>query len=209
VDRLILVHGLGVSPRYFAPLLEEVPTAEAPDLRPAVELSALAERLAAVVGERPAALLGNSFGCQVIAELAVRRPELVARVVFVGPTVDRRRRSWVSQAARLALDAIREPPRLVALAVRDYLSTGPLRTLRMAREALRDPLELKLPALRAPLIVVRGARDPLCPQDWAEEVVRVAPCGRLVVVPGAAHAVHYSHSRELAGIVRAFREEPQ
>jgi pimeloyl-ACP methyl ester carboxylesterase len=209
VDRLILVHGLGVSPRYFAPLLEELPEAEAPDLRRATTLPALAELLGAAVEEQPAAFLGNSFGCQVIAELAVRRPELVERAVFVGPTVDRRRRSWVSQAARLALDAVREPPGLVAVAVRDYFSTGPIRTLRMAREALRDPLELKLPALHAPLLVVRGGRDPLCPQDWAEEVAWLAPRGRLAIIAGAAHAPHYSHPAELAAIARAFLEEPQ
>ena len=209
MNRLILVHGLGVSPRYFGPLLQELPGSEAPDLRQATTLPALAERLREVVGGRPASLLGNSFGCQVIVELAVRRPELVDRAVFVGPTVDRRRRSWTSQAARLAVDALREPPSLVALAVRDYFETGPVRTLRMAREALSDPLEAELPALRAPLLVVRGERDPLCPQDWAEEVTRLAPRGRLVVVPGAAHAAHYSHAPELAALVRAFSEEPQ
>jgi 2-hydroxy-6-oxonona-2,4-dienedioate hydrolase len=207
MDRLILVHGLGVSPRYFAPLVQELPEAEAPDLRPAATLPVLAERLMAVVGDQPAALLGNSFGCQVIAELAVRRPEVVTSVVFVGPTVDARRRSWRSQVVRLALDAVREPAGMVAIAVRDYLSTRPLRTLRMAREALRDPLEAKLPAIGVPLLVVRGERDPLCPQDWAEEVARLAPLGRLVVVPGAAHAAHYSHARELARIVGAFLEE--
>jgi len=209
VTRLVLVHGLGVSPRYFEPLLDALPQSEAPDLRPLTTLPALAERLQEVVGEESASFVGNSFGCQVIAELAQRRPELVDRAVFVGPTVDRRRRSWVSQIARLAVDATREPPRLVGLAVRDYFETGPARTLRMAREALRDPLEPKLPALRAPLLVVRGERDPLCPQDWAEEVARLAPAGRLAVIPEAAHAAHYSHARELAVLVRAFLQEPK
>jgi 2-hydroxy-6-oxonona-2,4-dienedioate hydrolase len=206
VTRLILVHGLGVSPRYFEPLQAELPDAEAPDFRPLTTLPTLADALARTIGDRRAALLGNSFGCQVIAELAVRRPELVERAVFVGPTVDRRRRSWRSQVARLALDATREPPGLVALAIRDYVETGPIRTFRMAREALDDPLERKLPDFPAPLLVVRGERDPLCPEDWAAEVARLAG-GRLAVIREAAHAAHYSHPRELAAVVSAFLEE--
>lgn len=209
MNRLVLVHGLGVSPRYFQPLVEALPGAKAPDLRPATTLPVLAERLAEAAENEPTAYLGNSFGCQVIVELAIRRPALVERAIFVGPAVDRRRRSWTSQISRLAVDAVREPPRLVAIAVRDYFGTGPVRTLRMAREALGDPLERKLPALRTPLLVVRGERDPLCPQDWAEDVTRLAPVGRLAVVPEAAHAVHYSHARELAVLVRTFLQEPK
>jgi 2-hydroxy-6-oxonona-2,4-dienedioate hydrolase len=35
-----------------------------------------------------AAFLGNSFGCQVIAELAVRHAAIVERAVLVGPMID-------------------------------------------------------------------------------------------------------------------------
>jgi 2-hydroxy-6-oxonona-2,4-dienedioate hydrolase len=201
VNRVILVHGLGVSPRYWRPLLCVLPGSEAPDLRACATLGAQADLLAEVLAGDPATLVGNSYGCQVITELAVRRPELIRGMVFVGPTVDRRRRTWLSQGARLAVAATREPAGLVALAVRDYFATGPLRTLRMAREAMADPVEAKLPKLRAPLLVVRGERDPLCPPDWAEEVASLAPEGRLAVVSGAAHAVHYTHPRELAALV--------
>jgi pimeloyl-ACP methyl ester carboxylesterase len=34
------------------------------------------------------AVLGNSFGCQVAVELAVRHPDRVAGLVLVGPTMD-------------------------------------------------------------------------------------------------------------------------
>ena len=74
--------------------------------------------------------------------------------------------------------------------------------------AVDDELERKLPAFRAPLLVVRGGHDPLCPPSWAEEVARRAPRGRLAIIPDGAHAVHHSHPAELATLVRAFLEEP-
>jgi 2-hydroxy-6-oxonona-2,4-dienedioate hydrolase len=206
--RIVLVHGLGVSGRYFLPLVRELSDFECvvPDLRRHTTIEAQAEALREVVGEREP-LLGNSMGCQVIAELAVRFPQLVERAVFVGPTVDRRRRSYARQAARLFLDAFREPPSLLPIVVRDYLSIGPIRVARMARSAVDDALEREVPRMECPLLVVRGRRDPLCPRDWAEELADRARHGRAEVVPGA-HAAHYSHPRELAALVRAFVEEP-
>ena len=207
--RLVLVHGLGVSGRYFLPLVHELSELDCvvPDLRRHTTVEAQAEALGKVVGERTP-MLGNSMGCQVIAELAVRAPELVERAVFVGPTVDRRRRSLGRQAARLLLDAFREPPSLLPIVARDYLSTGPIRVVRMARSAVNDALEREVPRMECPLLVVRGDRDPLCPRDWAEELAQLAQDGRQEVIRGAAHATHYSHPGELAALVRRFVEEP-
>ena len=207
--RLVLVHGLGVSGRYFDPLVRELVDLECvvPDLRRRPTIEAQAEALRGVVGER-APLLGNSMGCQAIAELGVRAPELVERAVFVGPTVDRRRRSAWAQALALVHDALYERQSLTAIVVRDYIAANPIRVARAARSALDDALERKLPAFRAPLLVVRGGHDPLCPPSWAKEVARRAPRGRLAVIPDGAHAVHHSHPAELAALVRAFLEEP-
>jgi len=206
--RLVLVPGLGVSGRYFDPLVRELSEFETvrPDLRRFVTVEEQARALGEVIDGAP--VLGNSLGCQVIAELASREPGVVGQAVFVGPTVDRRNRSWLEQVRRLLLDSTRERPSLTAIVVRDYLA-NPLRVARTARSALNDALERKVSALEEPLLVVRGACDPLCPQDWAEELARQAPQGRFEVVAGAAHAVHDSHPRELAALVRSFLQEPE
>jgi pimeloyl-ACP methyl ester carboxylesterase len=41
-----------------------------------------------MAGLPPVVVLGNSFGCQVAVELAVRHPHRIAGLVLVGPTVD-------------------------------------------------------------------------------------------------------------------------
>jgi pimeloyl-ACP methyl ester carboxylesterase len=86
----------------------------------------------------------------------------------------------------------------------DYLVFGPRRLLATSRHALADPLEEKLPHVRAPTLVVRGARDKIVSQRWAEEVAAGLPRGRLTVVPGKAHAVNYNAPAELARLVREF-----
>ena len=58
-----------------------------------------------------------------------------------------------------------------------------------------------------PTLVVRGSRDQIVPQRWAEEAARLLPMGRLVVIPGAAHTANYSAPMELAHVTRAFLSE--
>jgi len=54
---------------------------------------------------------------------------------------------------------------------------------------------------------VRGSQDPICPQRWAEEVLQILPEGRLVILPGAAHAANFGAPAELVGAIREFLEE--
>jgi 2-hydroxy-6-oxonona-2,4-dienedioate hydrolase len=69
---------------------------------------------------------------------------------------------------------------------------------------LRDPVEEKLPLVEAPTLVVRGGRDLIVSQRWAEEFAALLPRGRLLVVPGAAHAVNYDDPEALADAVLRF-----
>ena len=216
---VVLVHGLGVSSRYFVPLAEELASyarIHAPDLpgfgasaRPGrvLDVAGLSEALhawmsAARVGH--AVLIGNSVGCQVVAELAFRRPDRVAAAVLVGPTMDRRARRPLPQVWRLLKASLHERPALWLVVVADYARTGPRRLLATFRHALRDPIEEKLRRVAAPTLVVRGARDAIAPQPWAEELVRLLPHGRLAVIPDAGHALNYSAPAGLARIVRSF-----
>jgi len=194
---IVLVHGLGVSHRYFARLGALLPDASAPDLDGS-SVEELASSLARAAPAR-STLVANSLGCQVAVELAVREPARVERLVLIGPTgYDD---PLVAYAARLALDSIREPPSMDVLAATDYLRWGPLRLVRAARSMRRDPFSDKLLRVAAPALVVRGERDPICTQPWAERVVSLLPRGRLAVVAGAAHAAHWSHAADVARLV--------
>ena len=220
---VVLVHGLVVSSRYMIPALSRLAADHnvyAPDLpgfgrseKPprALSVPGLARALDGwmeATGLESAVLVGNSMGCQVIAELAIRNPARVEKAVLQGPTMDPGARNLPQQVARLALDALLEPPSLLLIEGLDLLTAGPLRALHTFRHAAEDRIEERLPMLGAPTLVLHGTLDPIVPLRWAEEVTDLLPDGRLIVVPKAAHAVNYNAPSELARHVREFiREE--
>jgi pimeloyl-ACP methyl ester carboxylesterase len=216
---VVLVHGLVVSSRYMIPLAERMAErmdVYAPDLpgfgksdhpeRP-LDIAGLADALAGWMGAAGiarAALLGNSMGCQVIAELALRYSALVARAVLVGPTTDRHGRHVLEQLRRLLAAAPYEAPGLLGVQVRDTWSAGLRETLATARYAIDDRIEAKLPALTVPVLVVSGEHDPIAPPTWAAELAGLLPHGQLHIVAGGGHALNYSTPDQLLEIVTPF-----
>ncbi len=216
------MHGLGCSHGYFLPVARQLAGSArvvAPDLPgfgrtpgPARALDvrglslALADWLRAT-GRGGALLLANSTGCQVVVDLAVHSSDLLGPVVLVGPTVDRRARSLLTQCARLVADSRWESPSLGAALLPAWIACGPPRYARTLRYMLTDPVERKLRHVQVPAVVVRGGRDPIVPRAWAEEVVAGLPDARLAEVPGVGHTLNWSAPAELARLVRPLLAE--
>lgn len=219
---VVLVHGLGLSGRYMRPVAARLARryqVYVPDL-PGFGDSAKPERVLDVPGLADtlvawmraarigrAALLGNSFGCQIIADLAARRPELVERAVLQGPTAPPEERTWFWQFVRWRQNQPYNPRSMRPSTRGDYRKAGYYRVLRTFHYSLDDPIEDKLPRIPAPVLVIRGGRDPICRQDWAERVTSRLPHGRLVVIPGVAHTLVYTAPLELARICGPFLDE--
>lgn len=219
---VVLVHGYGVSGRYMVPLARELARDCAvfvPDLpghgrsetpAEAQTIETLADALGEwleVVGVERAQLVGNSMGCQVITELAVRRPELVGSLVLVGPTVDPAKRGARHQVFGALRDSRNEPALLVALAAKDGAGWSFRRLLATARSVLADRMEDRLPSIECPAVVVHGEKDGLVSHEWAERVAGLLPHGRLVVLPGEPHAIPYTQPALLGAIVRELLAE--
>jgi pimeloyl-ACP methyl ester carboxylesterase len=218
----VLVHGVGVSGRYMMPtarVLARDHSVYVPDLpgfgkscRPphALDIGELADALAGwaeALGLPRAVYLANSLGCQVVLDFAARHPRHVECAVLVGPTGDPEAQTLVQMVGRGILDLVGERLSLLPILVTDYLSAGPLRCVRTLQHALTDPLPSKLPAVRPPTLVLRGAFDPIAPRRWAERLASLLPRGRFAVLPHAPHAANYSTPEELVRVVRAFVAE--
>lgn len=216
---IVLVHGFIISSRYLVPLARQLAqgfTVYAPDLpgfgkstkpRRALSIDELADALARwmdAAGLPEAILAGNSMGCQVLAAFAQRHPRRVLRLVLVGPTTDARARTVPRHAWRLFRDMLRERPSLPFLHVPDYVRTGPRLVLQTLRHTLADAIEARMPDVEAPTLIVRGDRDVLVPQAWAEHLARLLPRGELEILPRSPHAGNYSAPQGLARLMLPF-----
>src|SRR5436190_12116398 len=171
---VVLLHGYGVSGTYMLPLARELGDACSvlvPDLpgqgrsdqpRGAGDIGDLADTLGDwldAAGLIRPAFVANSLGCQIVTQLAVRRPHRVGPMVLVGPTVDPARRAARHQVFAALRDSAREPFGLLTLAARDQATAGIRALVATARSALADRIEERLPLIEQPTVVVVGERD--------------------------------------------------
>ena len=219
---LVMVHGWGVSGRYMMPLARRLAATRSvyvPDLpghghsahpRRALDVTALADVLLAAMDalhvDRPA-MVGNSMGCQIIIDLAARQPDRVDRAVLVGPTLDDDARSVTRHAMRLFADIPFERVTLVPVVAWDYLRMGPRLLYQELRHMLDDREMEKARHVRAPCLIVRGARDAVVPCAWAQQVADALRAGEAREVKGWGHALNFSAPDELLKVVGEFLDE--
>jgi len=216
----VLVHGIGMSHRYLARLhaaLSEQGTVISVDLpgfgglpKPAGDaaIGEMADALGNVLdrlGVGAAVLIGQSMGTQWVVELAARRPDLARAVVLIGPVADERRRTVMQQAGLLALDTVGEPPGANALVLGDYLRCGPLWYLTQLRHMLDYPIEERIASVDAPVLILRGGRDPIASRTWCRRLRSSAARGTMLIeVPGRVHNVQHTAPGAVASAIRHF-----
>ncbi|WP_433380139.1 alpha/beta fold hydrolase [Actinoplanes sp. CA-142083] len=196
----LLLHGLAVSHRYLMPTAAALPgSVYVPDL-PGFGLSGkpvrvlTAEQHAEVIATWMDAadlsgvhVLGNSFGCQIAVELAIRRPDLIASLILVGPTVDPAASTPGAQIRRWTHDMLSEDPHQIPMIVADVRDAGPRRILRTLAHAVGHHIERRIPLVRAPILILRGQHDRIVPAGWVARAASLARTARTVEVPDAAH----------------------
>lgn len=200
---IVMLHGLGVSAASLGPLAErlaerrttlvcDLPGFGLSDADGVWSTSRVADAVEEVIERRGlgrVTLVGHSWGCHVAAFVAARHPERVGALVMLSPAFDRRSSGAVGQILRLVLDAPRERPALVLGGVRDCLRAGPLRVVATLHEAASIPLDRLVARVGAPILIVRGRRDPLTTARWTRRLARSAPRARIAEIPRGAHGL--------------------
>jgi len=214
----VFVHGIGVSHRYFLPLLHELAQTDRViglDLpgfgwssRPdhALDVGELADvvwQYLEVARLEAPLLVGHSMGCQIISELVRRHPATSARLLLLAPTVDGRDHSPLSHARRLMVECSREPLRLNRIVFADYLRGGVRRYLATLRYMFADHIEDRLVEQHQYVIAVaRGQYDPIVDAAWGQHLAKL--CGRpYYEIPNAGHAIQWTKPREVAALCRS------
>jgi pimeloyl-ACP methyl ester carboxylesterase len=215
------MHGFGLSGRYLLPtaellrddfhtLVPDLPgfgrSGNAPKPLDVPDLAHAAARFLDDRGIESATLVGNSLGCAVIVEFAYTYPDRLDRAILVSPAGGVQNQPMPRAVRQLTHDGIREPVRLLSVAVPDYLRFGVPSTMRLFRALTQFPALDRLLAVKVPTLAVLGSRDPLMPSpDRVQEIARREENHvLLVVIDGAAHAINFSHPGELANVIRLF-----
>jgi pimeloyl-ACP methyl ester carboxylesterase len=160
--------------------------------------------LADLPTECPVVLVGHSASCQIVAEVALRRPDRVAGLVLVGPTTDPRAATWPGLVRRWLRTAAHERPGQIPLLAVAYARTGLVSMARGMDAARRHRLDRTLAGVTCPVLVVRGRADAICPADWAAALAAAAPQGSVETLPAGAHMVPVTHPEALAARIAAF-----
>jgi pimeloyl-ACP methyl ester carboxylesterase len=206
--KVVLVHGLAGSSRWWAPVAErlrrehDVHTVDVPRL-PALGDAAewLAGWIETEVGA--AALVGHSRGGLLAARVAAVRPDLVEKLVLVAPAGDDAPSTRRAHALPLVRAVVRTRPRVLAYLARDAVRAGPRTLWRASGDVVAATLG-ELGRIAAPTLVVWGARDPLLPAARAERFQVTIPGAQVVVLPRAAHVPMLEAPDELAAALRDF-----
>ena len=219
----VLVHGIGVSSRYFQPLAAELAQhgtvylvdlpgyGAAPDPRRDVTIADHASVLASVLrraGLEDAVLVGHSWGSQVVSMLAHDHPEVTQRIVLMAPTLEPDARTFWRATRNLLHDSLREPPVVFGIAVTDYLlRCGVPYLMRQVPHMLADRIEQRVAGLRARVLVVNGDRDPIVSPRWATELSDLSARVEFREVHGP-HVIMHTDPEMIAEHIREWLETP-
>lgn len=213
----VLVHGIGVSSRYFHPAaaqlarygsvyLVDLPGyGSAPNPRRDVSIAdhanVLARFLEAEGIEQPI-LVGHSMGTQVVSQLVLDSPQTTDRIVLLSPTMDPAARGFWHATGRLVRDIVTaEPPAVNAIVSVDYLfRCGIPYFLKQTRHLLADRIEDRLPLLEASGLVIRGDRDCICPEGWTRRVADLLIDGSYAEVSGP-HVIMFTDPVAVAALI--------
>ncbi|MEO8263730.1 MAG: alpha/beta fold hydrolase [Pseudolysinimonas sp.] len=217
----VLVHGIGVSSRYFQPLAAELANlgavylvdlpgyGAAPDPRRDVTIADHAAVLASLLrrsGLDGSVIVGHSWGCQVVSTLAIEHPDVTDRIVLMSPTMQPASRRFWSAARNLLHDALREPPVVFGIAVTDYLiRCGLPYLLRQVPHMLQDAIETRLGGMRSRVLVINGDRDPIVSKEWATELGGLSDRIEFREVNGP-HVIMHTQPAMIAAHIRTWLE---
>ena len=215
---VLLVHGLGGSPRWWGRtthalaevhrvILPELPgfglgfggapfrLAEAPDV-----LRGLLDRL-----EIPhARLVGHSLGALACAGVAAAAPRRVERLVLIAPPVRTAGAGLLGNVLPAARTILGLPLAAALTVATDIAGSSPLALLRAAGELLVGEHAAELARVLVPTLLLWGARDVLVPTSGAAELAAAMPRCQLRVIPGAGHVPMLDRPDDLARELEEF-----
>jgi pimeloyl-ACP methyl ester carboxylesterase len=243
---ILLLHGLGGTWQYWSRTMEllararcialDLPGFGQSELPPGgFTLDSASDNLAAAVrslGGAPAVVCGHSLGGPVAARLALRHPDVVSRLVLVGPSGLAPAPTWQLRVLRVvpAYHLLQMAPwrwerwlmsiaplrrAALGLLVHNASAIDPALALRMIEgarharalapaltESFATGLDDDAALVAAPIDAIWGEQDRMVPPADAEILERVAPSARIHFLPGCGHLPMVERPEAFANLLR-------
>jgi pimeloyl-ACP methyl ester carboxylesterase len=196
----------------------------------------LLERLCDVLEVDAAAVVGNSMGGFVAAELALASPQRVERLGLIsalGVSNDALRREPALVAGRALamtmawgatrLELLARRPRLRRLALRFVAEHPEAMPAPLAYEVMRGsgkpgflpaleacleyPIRDRLPEVACPTLILWGESDHIIPVKDADRFERLIPDARKVILPDTGHVAMLERPELVNSLLRGFLDE--
>lgn len=209
----VLIHGFGVSSRYFGPLASELSQygrvlvldlpgfGKSNDPDHSLRITGFAQVVNEAIRRLEVidpVLVGHSMGTQVAVESLIRAPGLARGALLAAPVVNDRERTAGLLMWRFAQSAVKESASSAWDSVRGFLNSGPRWLLRDFGPMLRYRMEDRIQQVDVPLTVVGGRGDRIAPPDWCRRLATIREDSRIVIVDGAAHEMIHTNAPEVA-----------
>lgn len=190
------------------------------------EMSRVSDYTDAVVAafDEPALVVGHSMGAMIALDLAVRAPDRVRGVVALNAIFERSPEAAHAVQARAAeLDGVSVADPTGALnrwfgadetperaACQDWLRSVTPAGYRAAYTAFANsagPDRVDLARLSCPALFMTGALEPNSTPPMSEAMAALAPTGRAIIVPDAAHMMPMTHPEVVNAALLDFAAE--
>ena len=223
---LVLVHGLGSSPRCWERnvaalgarhrvlLVDLFAAADGQRRirrpRTRFSLEDAATELAEQLAERetgPATIIGHSMGGLVALHLAAHAPALVSRLVLVSVPAVPVPRSRFRQVGAVLHSSLHADAAGTAVVASAFLSTGPFLLVAATRATMRADLGDKVDQLaEVPTLLVWGEKDSIVPVEIGRRLAAAMPQSSLTVMAGLGHQPNWESPEAFHTAIADFLE---
>jgi pimeloyl-ACP methyl ester carboxylesterase len=174
-------------------------------------------------GINAAVIAGHSMGASIGQRFALDHPGRTLGLVLMGAFTSWRRHPAAMELWTTAISIFEDPvdpgfvrafqestiaqpvpPGLLDAAGEESLKV-PARVWRATFEAfLAADVAEELARVEAPTLIIWGDADPICPRGAQEEILRAIAPSRLIVYPGAGHAMHWERPARVGADLASF-----
>lgn len=218
----VLLHGLGLGRSVFDELAPRLSThgwvirvdlpgfGDSPVLRRGESVHETARLLLGLFdqqGIEHAVLIGHSMGTQLAVETSIQRPEATHALVLIAPVIDPAARSSTVLFRRMVRDMYDDSAKVLMKGLWLYCRAGVPMYFRKLRMMLAYRMDLALPQVTVPVLIVRGQSDIVSPIQWCTDAAALAPDGRLIEIAGRGHETFINDPEPTAVAVEAFLRE--